>query len=123
MRSKSWRDSRSNLLHFLNPLQYRPGDGLIRRVDGEDLRHVALAFFEEHGGAVGGTVFAELVVQGLIKRRHGSVDSRIELRRREEQGHFGLLESRQARSRQLYRWIDRGRRCSAASRTSALRRN
>ena len=86
------------LFHLLHPGQNRAGDGLVRSVDREYFRHVALAFFEQHRGAMSGALLAEFIMQGLVERGHGSMDARVKLRSGEEQGDFGFFETGQAGS-------------------------
>src|SRR5256885_10279041 len=54
---------RGELFHLLHPRQNWRGYRLVVRVDGEDFRHVALAFHEEHGWAMLLPFLAHLVMQ------------------------------------------------------------
>src|SRR5581483_1942699 len=81
----------AELFDLFNPCEDRAGDRLIVGVDGEDLGHVAFAFLEQHGWAMAGAFFAELVVQGLVEGAHASVDAGIQLGSREEQFHLGFF--------------------------------
>src|SRR5579863_3827180 len=96
----------ANLLNTPDPFQDGPGNNLIRRVDREDLRHMTLALFEEHGRAMVGTNFAEFVVQSFVERAVGSVDARIELGGSEHDFYCARLQRRQTGSRELRCRID-----------------
>ena len=74
---------------------------MVGGVDGENLRHVALALLEQHGRTMLRTFLAELVVQDLVEIAHTSVNAGIEFGRSEQQFYFGLLQLGQGGTRQL----------------------
>src|SRR5215510_9745812 len=93
-----------SLFGLLDPRQYWPGHSQIRRVDGEDFRHVALILQVKHRRAVAGAILclrsfdlAQFIMQSHIGCRHVAVNSGIQLRARKHDSDLRGLEAWEVR--------------------------
>src|SRR5262249_21001051 len=93
-----------SLFGLLDPRQYWPGHSQIRRVDGEDFRHVALILQIKHRRAVADAVLclrsvdlAQFIMQGDIACGHVAVYSGIQLRSRKHDSDLCGLEAWEVR--------------------------